>query len=80
MQVDHLIDWSNFLILKVETNYFRRLNADIWFINSYVNVINGLQEDDFPKFIGLKRFNFLPLFSSCHNDIFLIFSYAVLSS
>ena len=40
MENDHLIGWSKARILKVETNYFKRLTAESWFIHSHTKVLN----------------------------------------
>ena len=48
MQFDHIIDWSNSQILKVENNYFRRLTTEAWLINSTPNVMNRSDGDCLP--------------------------------
>ena len=40
MENDHLIGWSKARIVKVETNYFKRLTAESWFIHSHPEVLN----------------------------------------
>ena len=48
METDHLIGWSNARILKVETNYFKRLTAESWFIHSYPKVLNRSDGESLP--------------------------------
>ena len=48
METDHLIGWSNARILKVETNYFKRLTAESWFIHSHPKVLNRSDGESLP--------------------------------
>ena len=48
IETDHLIGWSNARILKVETNYFKRLTAESWFIHSHPKVLNRSDGESLP--------------------------------
>ena len=45
---DHLIGWSKARILKVETNYFKRLTAESWFIHPHPKVLNRSHGESLP--------------------------------
>ena len=45
---DHKINWDQARILKLETDYFKRLTAESWFINVHSNVMNRSDGDYFP--------------------------------
>ena len=45
---DHVIDWANSRILEIESNFFKRLTAESWFILSRPNVINRSDDESFP--------------------------------
>ena len=48
MILHHKIDWENTIILKVETDYNKRLFVENWFINSKSNMINRNDSDSLP--------------------------------
>ena len=48
MENDHLIGWSKARIFKVETNYFKRLTAESWFIHSHPIVLNRSDGESLP--------------------------------
>ena len=48
MIMNHKIDWENKIILKVKTDYNKRLFIESWFINSKSNVINKNGSNSFP--------------------------------
>ena len=45
---DHVIDWANSRILKTESNFYKRLTAESWFILSGPKVINRSDGESFP--------------------------------
>ena len=45
---DHVVDWANSRILKTESNFFKRLTAESWFILSRPKVINRSDDESFP--------------------------------
>ena len=48
LKFDHLIDWNNSKILKIKRNYFKRLTAEAWFINTSSKVINRSDGESVP--------------------------------
>ena len=48
MENDHLIDWSEVKILKVEHEYSKRLFTKSWYINEKPQVLNRNNELSFP--------------------------------
>ena len=49
MRFDHLIDWINSKILKIEARYSKRLTSEAWFINSHPHVMNRSDGDSLPR-------------------------------
>ena len=49
---DHLIDWYEVKILKVEHDYSKRLFAESWYINEKPQVLNGNDGLSFPGVYG----------------------------
>jgi len=48
MQFDHMIDWNNLEILRIESHYYKRLTSEAWLINSHPSVINHLMVTAYP--------------------------------
>ena len=49
IQFDHLIDWTNSKVLKIEAHYSIQLTSKAWFINSYPHVMNRADCDSLPR-------------------------------
>ena len=49
LNCDHKINWNCSQILKIEENFFRRLTAESWFINSHSHVMNRSDGDCLPS-------------------------------
>ena len=49
IQFDHLIDWNNSKVLKIEAHYSEQLTSEAWFIDSQPHVMNRSNGDSLPR-------------------------------
>ena len=49
MSMDHKINWEEAKILKLESDYFKRLFTETWYINSKSHVMNRNDGNSFPS-------------------------------
>ena len=66
VELGHLIDWKNYEILQIETDYHKRKFIESFYINSLSNVLHDKKSVCFPSiyqklFSQYNHFNFLGL-------------------
>ena len=66
VELGHSIDWKNYEILQIETDYHKRKFIELFYINSFSNVLNDKKSVCFPSIYQnllsyYHHFNFLGL-------------------